>query len=141
MRLSPYATFAYAIDPSDGLALARLWGEITGQDMRAVVEAVHSDPAWEASFDAIWDCSEVVAHVVRPSEVPGVVSEAVSGQTGRDVLVEREGLAESLFSTMIALTVRVRGKEAHAVRSVDEALGVLGLDALPEALALPPGTA
>ena len=141
MCLSSYATFAYAIDPEAGLALARMWGEITGADMRAVVETVHRDPAWRAHFDAVWDCSEVVAHVVRPTEVPAVVGETTAGQTGRDVVVEHEGLAESLFSTMLALTIRVRGKEAHAVKSVAEALGVLGLDALPDALALPPPTA
>ena len=134
MRLSPRASFSYAVDPDARLALARSWGELTGEDLRVIVETVHGDPAWGPSFDAIWDCSHVTAHVVEPSEVPPVVAEAAEGQSGRDVLVESAGLAESLFSTMLALTLRAHGKEAHVVRSVDEALRALGFEALPETL-------
>ena len=133
-RLSPVAAFAFAVSPPDRLALAVLAGEVTGDDMRRVVEAVHDDPEWEPGFDAIWDCSRVRAHVVSPEEVRPLVRAAVEGEPGRDVLVESPRLGESFFSEMLVRTVRAAGDEGYRVHTLDEALDLLGLDDLPDAL-------
>ena len=55
-RLPAAAPFAYAVDAPSRLAYGRMWGRVTGRDMLALMAAAHEDPAWEAGFDAIWDC-------------------------------------------------------------------------------------
>ena len=134
MRLHDDASFTYRIDPDAGLALAQMEGRLTGKDMLRIVQAVHADPAWRPSFDAVWDCTRVSAHVVMPSDVGGILDETVEGAAGRDVLVESRSLGQSFFSKMLAFAARARGAEAHACHSVDEALGLLGRESLPDSL-------
>lgn len=132
--------FSYAIDPGSALALARMRGTLTGEDMTAIVTAVHADPLWEPHFDAIWDCLAVRSHAISPREFGPLMDATVQNRGGRDVLVESRGLAESLFSKLLVFTARAKGEDAHAVHSMDDALRVLGHDALPArlaALALP----
>ena len=142
-RLSPSAAFDYAVDPGAGLAVARMTGTLTGPDMAEIVTAVHADADWEPAFDAIWDCSVVRAHVVQPDEVPPLVEAvleagAAKGSAGRDVLIENASLARSAFSEMLVRRLR-RHQDAHVVRRMEQALAVLGLDALPPALVLEGG--
>ncbi|WP_420454687.1 hypothetical protein [Rubrivirga sp.] len=138
MRLGPESAFVYRVDPGSRLALARMTGRLSGEDMLAIVETVHEDPDWESDFDAIWDCSRVSAHIVLPTDVGPILRETIEGQTGRDVLVESRSLGESLFSKMLALTARVRGKEAHSCHTLADALAVLDRTELPPALDLAP---
>ena len=141
IRLSPSAAFEFAVDPDAGLAVARMTGTLTGPDMAEIVRSVHADADWEPSFDAVWDCSEVRAHVVEPDDV-GPLVEAVlegdgeKGSGGRDVLIETASLAESMFSEMLVRRLRRRGEDAHVVQSMGRALGLLGLEALPPTLDL-----
>ena len=128
------APYIYDIDPEAGLALARAWGRVTGEQMVEMVETVHGDPRWRHDFDAVWDCSAVDAHAVAPTEVPQIVSAAVEGETGRDVMVETGGLIDSAISQLIAAYCRRKGKDVTVERSLDAALAALGYDALPAGL-------
>ena len=131
MPLSSSARFRYAIDPRSRLAVARMAGTLTGADMQLIVRTVHQDPAWDVGCDAIWDCSEVAAHVVQPPEVEPLISEVVDGQTGRDILLSGPGLSAELFSKLLVLRLRRRGDAAERVQTLDEALAALGRDTMP----------
>ena len=134
MSLSESASFVYAIDPDEGLALAVMAGTLTGLDLRKIVSAVHADPQWQSHYDGIWDCSRVLAHVVLPEDVPPLVAEVVEGETGRDVLVESKGFADHAITQLLALRCRRAGKAVGTRATLDEALDVLGLDRLPASL-------
>ncbi len=138
MHRGSETSFVYRVDPPSRLALTLLVGRIYGDDMLAVVRAVQGDPGWRPDFDAIWDCSRVSAHIILPEEVGPIIDQTVRGQTGRDVLVESRSLGESLFSRMLAVTSRARGKEAHSCHTLADALAVLGRAELPPALDLAP---
>ncbi|MGB3545121.1 hypothetical protein [Rubrivirga sp.] len=119
-------------------------GTLTGPDMEHIVSTVHGDADWRASFDAIWDCSSVRSHVVQPDDVSPLVEAmvedtALEGEGGRDVLVESESLSESMFSPMLVRLLRRSGEDAYVVQTMEEALAVLGVDALPPALVLEGG--
>lgn len=127
--------FAFAVDPAARLAYARMWGEVDGDDMLRLVQAVHRDAAWRAGFDAVWDCRAVTAHVVQPEEVGPLVAEEAASGDGRDVLVESQALGESAFSALLAAVVQRRGKAMTVAATLGDALEALGHDRLPEALA------
>lgn len=135
-RLSPSAAFSYAIDAGARLARAVMVGTLTGPDMKRIADTVHQDPAWESSFDVVWDCSRVRAHVIQPDEVSPLV-EAMSEEginpdhTGRNILIESPSLAESMFSRMLVERLRRGGGDAHVVQAMDAALALLDLEELP----------
>lgn len=134
MPLSESVSFAYAIDPDAGLALAGMAGVLTGADMREIVATVHADPRWRDDFDAIWDCSRVLAHVVLPEDVLPLVIAVVHGETGRDVMIESKGYADQAITQLLALRCRRAGKAVGTRATLGEALDTLGYDGLPEAL-------
>lgn len=134
MPPEPAVPYDYAVDPAAGLAYGRMWGVVTGDDMLALITAVHDDPRWEDGFDAVWDCSRVHAHVVDISEVGPLVEEAVASVGGRDVLVESPRLAEIALAQLLAAFCRRRGKPVTVHTDIDAALAALGRDALPAPL-------
>ncbi len=127
--------FDYAIDADAGLAYGRMWGCVSGGDMLALTTAVHGDAAWRDSFDTIWDCSRVTAHVVAADEVRPLVRDIVESGPGRDALVESPAVGESAISQMLAAFSRRSGKDMTVHASVEAALAALGRDALPSAMA------
>ena len=132
----PPIPFAFAVDPASRLAYARMWGEVSGADMFAVVVAVHASPEWEQGFDAVWDCSAVTAHIVTPEEVPPLVREEASSGNGHDALIESPGIGESALSEMLAAFCRRQGKQMSVHTSLAGGLAALGREALPEPLAV-----
>ncbi len=132
--------FDYVIEPDERLGYGRMWGTVTGDDMLALITAVHADPRWEHDFDAIWDCSRVHAHIVDIDEVGPLVAEAATS-TGRDVLVESPRLTEIALAHLLAAFSRRRGKQMTVTTSVEAALVALGREALPPAAAALHGTA
>lgn len=133
--MGPNAPYAFAIDPASRLAYARMWGEVDGANMLALISAVHDDPAWQPGFDAVWDCSTVSAHIVLPDDVPPIVANEVASGDGRDVLIESPYVGESAFSNMLAAFCRRHGKDMTVYSTCTAGLSALGYDALPEALA------
>ena len=125
--------FSYAIDGEARLAVGRMWGDVTGADMLALLEAVHQDPAWHDGFDALWDCSRVRVHIVAPDEVEPLVAEEADSGRGRDVLVESPTAGESALSQMLAVLCRRRGKSMTVHPTVAAALAALGHEAPSEA--------
>ena len=134
MLLSPDAEFSFAVDPDARLALACMGGTLTGPDMTHIVNAVHGDPAWEPSFDVIWDCSRVDAHVVSPGEETPVLEALSDEHAGRDLIVQGPGLSGDVFATMLVFRARRLGDAASSHHSVEEAVAALGRDALPARL-------
>ncbi len=128
------APFTFAIDPDAGLAYGRMWGDVHGEDMLRMIQAVHSDPAWQDGFDAVWDCRAVTAHIVLPADIEPLVVEEVASGDGRDVLIESPVLGESAVSEMLAAVVRRRGKAMTVCLTLDAALVSLGHAALPTSL-------
>ena len=121
---------SYAIDPDEGLVLSRMFGAVTGDEMLAMVEAVLDDPAWSPSFDVIWDCSDVTAHIVLPSHVTPIIEEA-GEVAGRMVLVESPSVGGSLIAELLAIRTRLRGGDVTVTGTLEEAVASLGRDALP----------
>ena len=101
--------------------------------MLRAVRSVHADPAWQPTFDAVWDCSGVTAHVVLPEEIPPLVEEEATA-SGRDVLIESPVAGESALSQMLAAFCRRRGKDMTVYMTLEDGLRALGRDALPAAL-------
>ncbi|HEX9953022.1 MAG TPA: hypothetical protein VGB53_14730 [Rubricoccaceae bacterium] len=126
--------FACAIDPAAGLAYVRMWGIVTGSEMLDAAQTLHQSPDWQPGFDAVWDCSAVRSHDVVPADVEPLVSEEVASGEGRDVLVCSPSTSDRAVTEMIAAFCRRRGKEMTVHASLDEALGALGYEALPEPL-------
>lgn len=134
MPPDPDPPFDYAVDPVARLAYGRMWGTVTGDEMLALITAVHDDPHWRSGFDAIWDCSRVHAHIVDIGEVAPLVDEEAASGHGRDALVESPRLAEIALAQLLAAFSRRRGKHVTVHTSVDDALAALGRDALPAPL-------
>ena len=134
MSAPPAAPFSYALDPASRLAYGRMWGAVSGADMLALVRSVHADPAWEAGFDAVWDCSAVTTHIVLPDEVPPIVEDEAASGVGRDVLIESPAAGESALSHMIAAFCRRSGKDMTVHTSLAAGLARLGHSGLPEVL-------
>ena len=134
MSTPPAVPYSCSICPESRLAYGRMWGTVTGAEMLALVQAVHRDAAWEAGFDAVWDCSAVVAHIVLPAEVKPIVVEIAASGAGRDVLVESPSVGESALSHLLATSARRRGKGMTVHATLAGGLAALGHAALPEAL-------
>lgn len=134
MPTGPDVPYDYAIDSLARLAYGRMWGTVTGDDMLALVTAVHDDPRWENGFDAIWDCSRVLTHVVDISEVGPLIDEEAASGDGRDALIESPRLAEVALAQLLAAFALRRGKQVTVHVSVDDALDALGRDTLPAPL-------
>lgn len=126
--------YDFDIDPAARLAYGRMWGTVTGNDMLALLTAVHDDPRWQTGFDAIWDCSRVHAHVVDISEVAPLIDEEAGSGDGRDALVESPRLAEIALAQLLAAFSLRRGKQVTVHTSVDAALAALGRGELPVSL-------
>ena len=126
--------YDYAVDPAARLAYGRMWGTVTGDDMLALITAVHDDPRWQKGFDAIWDCSRVRTHIVDIDEVGPLVDEEATSGAGHDVLVESPLLAEIALAQLLAAFARRRGKHMTVEGTVDAALAALGHDTLPASL-------
>lgn len=127
--------FGYAIHPDEAIVYTRMWGVVTGADMLRLAQAVHADARWEQGFDAIWDCTDVRAHVVAPEDVDPIVREAAASGNGRDVLVQSRSEGDGAISQMIAAFCRRGGKAMTVHGSLADALAALGREALPEAFA------
>jgi hypothetical protein len=134
MPSEPAVPYDYAVDPAARLAYGRMWGTVTGDDMLALITAVHNDPRWENGFDAIWDCSRVHAHIVDISEVGPLIDEEAASGDGHDVLIESPRLAEIALAHLLAAFSRRRGKQVTVHMDVDDALDALGRDTLPAVL-------
>ena len=130
----PDALAGFQIDPDEGLALVRMKGTLSGEDMLEISRTVHAHPDWQDGFDAIWDCSRVRAHVVAPEDVPPIIEEEASTGAGRDLLIESRAVGESQISRLLAAWCRREGKPARVYPSLEAALDSLGRTELPASL-------
>ena len=130
----PDALAGFQIDPDEGLALVRMQGTLSGEDMLEISQRVHAHADWQNGFDAIWDCSRVRAHIVAPEDVPPIIEEEVETGKGRDLLIESRVVGESQISRLLAAWCRREGKPARVYPSLDAALESLGREQLPASL-------
>ena len=134
---------AYAVDPARRLAAVTLAGPLRGPDLVRAVRALHGDPRWRPEFDTVWDGMALTGlhldlpdvHAVAdlrfgpdPAQAPSPAAPAAPSDavpTGRGVLVARREVDEEV-AHLFAAIARRHGREARVVRSVAEALAVLG---------------
>lgn len=126
-------TCDYRIDPETRLALVRVGGHVTGHDIARYARDLHADADWRPTYDAIWDERGIAVLDVTPEGLEEMVSAQVDEQTGKDVVVAARETHETLQS-LYARLVRARGRPAVVCATLDEAVGAVGLDALPAAL-------
>lgn len=128
-------SFEYRIDPDHSLAYAKLYGDVDGPFIASRVRALRADPEWSDAFDVIWDERDVAVLDITLDGLEAMVDAQTDGQTGRDLVVSRrESRADVL--RLYAVRTRARGRPAEVCETLRDALGVLGLDALPAPLRL-----
>ena len=129
--------YRFAFDRSASLALVTLEGQATGEELfYAAVELPRQDE-WAAGMDVIWDGRTLSELVVLPGEIQRharykTEHRALFGD-GRDLLV-LDRTFHQVAAELYAVLARMRGREAHVVSSVREALEALGLADFPPGL-------
>lgn len=121
--------------PDQGFALARLRGDIYGDDIVDVGRTIATHPEWRPGFTEVWDMNQTAAVDLTPADLPKLQSietelkDLLAG-TRTIVIVDRPMLRYSLqfYSHM----VRPFGREIVVVRTNKEAADLLGIPALPE---------
>ena len=121
------------IDKEVGIAFIALGGEVTAADVIGAAHALHDRPDWDAHYDVIWDGRGVTSLVIDHDDVLGMVDAKVERSVGKEVTIAVREI-DHVMASLCALLLRVRGREAVVVASLEEALEELGLGRLPAAL-------
>jgi hypothetical protein len=122
------------IDASNGLALIRLRGAANGSAIAQCAQAVHSLEEWDHQFDVIWFEDAITFLEVTPVQLDRMVDAQTMQEQGRDIIVTARADYEMIM-TLYTYRVRSRGRPARVCNTLVEALDVVGLKELPEALA------
>ncbi len=120
----------YAIDQDLGLALVRIAGDVTAGDIVRCANALQSEPSWSHDFAAIWDERGLTALEVTLEGMDAMVEAQATGEVGPDIIITDQEDYE-IVMRLYAWRVRVRGRPAKVVTTLEEALGCLGLEELP----------
>ena len=126
-------TIAYQIDPDCGLALIRPSGAVTGRDLAQGLHALQADSDWHHHYALIWDERGITSLDVTPDELDQMVEAQEGAVIGPDLIVTTREDYEDLFQ-LYAWRVQARGHPASVCRSLQKALALVGLDALPESM-------
>ena len=102
--------------------------------MRAGAATLFALPEGEDSFDVIWDCSRVEAHIMGPEEMQPLVDEVTEHGRGHDALVESQVAAEDMVGDLLVRFIRRRGKSASSHANMEGALRSLNRESLPPSL-------
>ncbi len=126
----PRSRIRLCIDNARLLALVRLSGEVTGQDVVAAAEKLHAHATWDARCDVIWDYRAITSFVILPDEVAAILHARTRNSIGRDfILVKRD--IEYAIARLYAYRAHGLGKEVQLCWHLDEVLAALELPALP----------
>jgi hypothetical protein len=115
------------------MALVRMSGDVTGNDIARCAAALQADPDWCHHCTAIWDDREVNLLDVSPDGLRQMVDVQASGETGPDLIVTQLP-DRTLLMDLYARLVEIRGRPAAVFSTLDEALAHVGRDALPPRL-------
>jgi hypothetical protein len=130
--------FVYRIDPNARLAAIAFFGDVTGRDLVAALEALFGDEAWEPGFQAVWDGRGLQSIRLSYADYGAVMAASVrllgriGGGTGVILTSDPEEY-EAAFMVRKYLGP-VPGKQVRLADNLPEALALLGIQALPPEL-------
>lgn len=127
----------HAIDPQRCFVLVRANGRVTGADVNAVYRAVLTDPAWQPTFQILWDATEIRSLEVAWEEAEAFRNAAATlsdrvGE-GRSAVVARRDLDAMMANNYIIFggrhPRRDPGREVQVFSSISVAIEWLGVSA------------
>ncbi len=125
----------HLVDTERGLAYVKLYGDVEGAFIASCVRALRADPDWDDTFDVIWDERDIAVLNITPSGLDDMVDAQTSGQVGNDIVVSGRP-SRDLILELYAMRTRAWGRPAKVFKTLDAALGFLGLSQLPTNLRL-----
>ncbi len=133
MRLPSTGSCDYKIDPSRSLAVVTVTGDVTGKHLADCVHRLRTDARWTDHTAVLWDERDVRRLDVTLDDIEEMVEQQTSGQHGPDIVLTRR---EDHEAVMRLYTHRVRktGRPAQVCSTLQCALDLLGIDALPPEL-------
>lgn len=130
--------FAYRIDPDARLGAVAFYGDVTGADLVAAMEALFGDEAWEPGFSALWDGRGIERLTLGFTDYSSVLAAAVrllgriGGGTG---VVLTSGFEEYASAFQIRKHLGpVPGRQLRLAGGLREALALLEVRELPETI-------
>lgn len=125
--------FRLCIDAARLLAIVRLTGDVTGDDLVEAAICLQGHPDWDARCDVIWDYRAIETFVILPDDVPAIFHARTRDSTGRDVILVKRDL-EYAIARLYAHRAQEVGKEVQLCWQMKEVLAFLGLPRLPDQL-------
>ena len=129
----PRSVCSCTIDPDVKTALVRLSGSVTGHQIAACADGLRTSPDWSDDVASLWDARHLTSLDVTPGGLEDMVESQTDSAVGPDVIVSADP-DHVMLLRLYAWRVRGRGRPATVCATLDEALGVLGLDRLPSGL-------
>jgi hypothetical protein len=127
-------SYHYTIHPAENLVVVVASGRVAGEEVIASVEEMAQDPRWIAGMHQLCDYRQMKAIAISLPEVKHLAQleqrdiEKLRG--GRLAMVADAFEVASLCQLYAAL-IRFRGRQARVFRTMEEALGWLGVPAAP----------
>ena len=128
--------YTFAICPADRVGVVRLTGRVEGRAILAAARELAAHPDWRPGFRAVWDASRMGSLDVSLSDVAALVRQErqlqARGEVGDLVVVARD----SIWLSLVRLFDRRMGPDGRTLWTVptpQDALSLLGIDALPPA--------
>jgi hypothetical protein len=115
------------------IAYVRLEGDYHGVDIARCADGLSNDPDWHDDYHAIWDDRLIGELIVSSEGLDEMVDAQVSNSSGLDLIVTRRP-NHAMLMKLYAWRVSKRGRPARVCSTLEEALDLVGLKELPEAL-------
>ena len=125
----PAVPFTYEIHRPNRLAIGTLTGTVRGRDIAAAIRTIYEDVAWEAGFDAVWECTGITELLFEQKDLHSFVElqRDFAGRSGPglEIIVVERSLDE-VMAKMYALMMKGQTRRVHVCRSMLEAVAHLG---------------
>jgi SpoIIAA-like len=105
----------YVIDEARGWIRARLWGEITAQELRDVRVRLLADPAFRPELSVLVDMRDVTRQESTPGDIRELASTSTFGPGTRRALVTSSKVAYGMARMFQAYREINRGVEQTAI--------------------------
>ena len=116
--------YEHQIFLSNRLAVVRLHGSVTAETIMRCAEDLYADPAWDPSFNSIWDVREIAELIIMPEDIARLVnlSAEMTGRagSGRRAIVVARALEHGI-ATLFSYRAKPLGRETRVFWSIDEA--------------------
>ena len=105
----------YLIDEARGLVRARLWGAVTGQELRDARDRMAADPAFRPELSILVDLREITRQGSTPDDLRELASKSLFGAGTRRALVTSSKAEYGMARMFQAYREINRGLEQTAI--------------------------